>query len=88
MLKIFFLYVLKIASVFILPLINQFYVLIFLVFCNCNCLIKECNNGMYGDLCQNECGHCAETPQCHHINGTCLNGCLPGYTSEFCNQSR
>lgn len=46
----------------------------------------ECPDGLYGEMCQNKCGHYSNQSKCHHINGTCMNGCLPGYKSEFCNQ--
>lgn len=51
-----------------------------------NFVFLECTDGLYGDMCQNQCGHCSNLSQCHHINGTCLSGCQPGYSSEFCNQ--
>lgn len=48
----------------------------------------ECNDGLFGDMCQKECGRCLNMSQCHHINGICINGCKPGYSSEFCNQCK
>ena len=44
----------------------------------------ECTNGTYGNGCQQRCGHCKDLKQCHHVNGTCLDGCGPGYDGEFC----
>lgn len=49
-------------------------------------IIAECNDGMYGDRCKNQCGHCSNMSQCHHVNGTCLTGCQPGYTNGFCKE--
>lgn len=43
---------------------------------------------MFGEGCLSHCGQCAVNLQCHHINGACLNGCKPGYTSQLCNQRK
>lgn len=51
-----------------------------------NILILECTNNKYGDGCQTNCGHCLNMSQCHHINGTCFDGCDPGYEGQKCNQ--
>lgn len=32
------------------------------------------------------CGHCHDSQQCHHINGTCLNGCASGYKGVKCTE--
>ncbi|XP_062612923.1 receptor-type tyrosine-protein phosphatase epsilon-like isoform X2 [Saccostrea cucullata] len=39
---------------------------------------------MYGINCSKKCGNCLDELQCHHINGTCLNGCSSGYKDELC----
>ncbi|XP_065942297.1 uncharacterized protein [Magallana gigas] len=43
-----------------------------------------CNKEFYGVACNEECGHCREVNQCHHINGTCLTGCAAGYHGNMC----
>ena len=47
-------------------------------------LLPECDEGHYGEACQDECGHCADITACHHFNGTCLNGCKRGYMEPYC----
>ena len=44
----------------------------------------ECSHGKFGHDCKDTCGMCLGEEQCHHINGTCLNGCDPGYYGTFC----
>ena len=46
----------------------------------------ECVDGFYGDGCRNTCGHCTDMTQCHHVTGTCLEGCNPGYMGNDCMQ--
>lgn len=48
--------------------------------------IIDCTNNKYGDGCQTDCGHCFNMIQCHHINGTCFDGCDPGYDGTKCDQ--
>lgn len=50
-----------------------------------NIFLKACTAGLYGDMCQHQCGHCLNISKCE-VYGTCLSGCQPGYTSEFCNE--
>ena len=45
---------------------------------------KECAKGYYGDGCSEVCGHCVDQNDCHHINGTCFNGCKEGYMGNLC----
>ncbi|KAK3761434.1 hypothetical protein RRG08_051268 [Elysia crispata] len=49
---------------------------------------EECPSGKYGVNCNESCSaHCAGTNNaCSHINGSCVEGCDPGYTGETCNQ--
>lgn len=44
--------------------------------------ITECPSGTFGNNCRRECGYCLD--RCHHINGSCLHGCLQGYRGEQC----
>lgn len=44
-----------------------------------------CSNGTFGNDCTELCGHCKNYTYCHHINGSCLDGCKPGYIGDFCN---
>nr|XP_022306415.1 platelet endothelial aggregation receptor 1-like isoform X2 [Crassostrea virginica] len=46
----------------------------------------KCAVGFYGDGCQKQCRHCINMMQCHHVNGTCLGGCEPGYKGDNCMQ--
>ncbi|XP_065926591.1 uncharacterized protein [Magallana gigas] len=46
----------------------------------------ECDKGWYGDGCQRQCGHCINTTQCDHVNGTCSQGCEVGYEGQTCDQ--
>ena len=49
-------------------------------------LSKECDNNTFGVNCTGVCGHCTEKEQCHHVNGTCLHGCEPGFNGFQCDQ--
>lgn len=40
---------------------------------------SACDGGMHGEKCSIPCGNCLASEQCHHINGTCINGCVSGY---------
>ena len=46
----------------------------------------ECDGDTFGQDCREECGECVNDEHCHHINGTCLNGCKRGYNGLQCNQ--
>lgn len=39
---------------------------------------------MYGTNCTEKCGSCLNVEQCHHINGTCMNGCDRGFYGSYC----
>lgn len=41
---------------------------------------------MYGPVCSQICGACINSTQCHHINGSCLQGCDPGYRGQKCDE--
>ena len=47
-------------------------------------VLIACNNGTYGKECNNTCGYCLDQDECHHINGTCVKGCDPGYIGDLC----
>lgn len=47
-----------------------------------------CNNKGYGEKCSTPCGNCLGLAQCHHLNGTCTDGCNPGYQGSACNDGR
>ena len=49
-----------------------------------NFFFKECAKGYYGNGCSEVCGHCVDQNGCHHINGSCLNGCKEGYMGDLC----
>nr|XP_022299957.1 receptor-type tyrosine-protein phosphatase T-like isoform X2 [Crassostrea virginica] len=44
----------------------------------------QCDGGMYGQACSKTCGSCINNTQCHHINGSCLQGCGPGHLGDKC----
>ena len=46
--------------------------------------IKLVKNLTYGLDCQEICGNCLNLKQCNHINGSCMEGCDPGFQGEKC----
>ena len=48
--------------------------------------VSECDHGYYGVNCQQNCGHCSEASECHHITGECSDTCKPGYQGIMCNE--
>nr|XP_022311487.1 receptor-type tyrosine-protein phosphatase mu-like isoform X2 [Crassostrea virginica] len=40
---------------------------------------KACIYGRYGLKCSLKCGHCIDSTNCNHVNGTCTQGCAPGW---------
>ena len=52
-----------------------------------NCFVA-CDNGTYGQDCNNTCGFCRDQEVCDHSNGTCFNGCDAGYAGESCMASK
>ena len=49
-------------------------------------LLTECDGNMFGKHCKEFCGKCVNDGQCHHINGSCLYGCDPGYYGIDCTE--
>ena len=45
-------------------------------------IFTECKDKKYGLNCSTMCGNCRDLRQCHYINGSCLNGCSPGFQGE------
>lgn len=50
--------------------------------------ILACDNRTYGTNCSKECGFCFGREQCHHVSGTCLKGCDPGYKAGACKERK
>ncbi|XP_062592311.1 multiple epidermal growth factor-like domains protein 10 isoform X2 [Saccostrea cucullata] len=46
---------------------------------------NECNGNKYGQDCGQGCGACLGYKQCHHMNGSCLEGCDAGFKDTLCN---
>lgn len=44
----------------------------------------ECDGMKYGFGCIYNCGTCLDYKQCHHINGSCLQGCDAGFEGNLC----
>lgn len=49
--------------------------------------MTECPLGQYGEACEKLCEQCSDPSECHHLHGTCSNGCKPGYKGNRCSQS-
>ncbi|KAK3774959.1 hypothetical protein RRG08_040547 [Elysia crispata] len=51
---------------------------------------QECETGQFGEGCKETCSdHCAgDKNPCHHLNGTCVMGCDPGYHGSLCIKSK
>ena len=47
-------------------------------------MFTECKDKKYGLNCSENCGNCRDLRQCHYINGSCLNGCSPGFQGKKC----
>ena len=47
-------------------------------------LPTECDGKMFGKDCKESCGKCLNNDQCHLVNGSCVNGCNPGYYGINC----
>ena len=48
----------------------------------------ECDDFKHGKDCQMDCGNCYHAGVCHHVNGTCPDGCASGYIGETCVESK
>ena len=46
-----------------------------------------CVQGWFGYNCRKECGYCKDNVTCNFKDGTCRNGCEPGYTTDTCEAS-
>lgn len=46
--------------------------------------LKDCDSGLYGVDCSENCGNCLNESQCSNINGTCFTGCNAGYEGDLC----
>ena len=46
-----------------------------------NSSVLVCGVNTYGAACLQKCGEC-KRDLCHHVNGTCLEDCKPGFTSS------
>lgn len=51
-------------------------------------LCTECEGITFGPGCINMCGKCARNEHCHHVNGSCMNGCDPGYYGPQCTKCK
>eukprot|EP00105_Crassostrea_gigas_P019607 XP_011438156.1 PREDICTED: multiple epidermal growth factor-like domains protein 11 [Crassostrea gigas] len=46
---------------------------------------EKCNSGTYGENCTYQCGECLNAVTCDHVDGTCSEGCNPGWqTTDTC----
>lgn len=45
---------------------------------------SECTAKTYGLECQRVCGNCRNGDPCHHVNGSCINGCDKGTFGVRC----
>lgn len=44
----------------------------------------ECIAGFHGENCSFTCGKCLNSTACHHITGSCDQGCDPGFEGLTC----
>ena len=47
-----------------------------------------CSAGQYGSECQQLCGQCKGSSACNRLTGVCPDGCDPGWTTLYCNNSK
>ena len=47
-------------------------------------VVIVCDQGTFGEDCNDACGNCLDNDGCNHINGTCLTGCKPGFQGSLC----
>lgn len=43
-----------------------------------------CPKGFYGLACSYKCGHCIKGKACEPQNGTCIGGCMDGFSGSLC----
>ena len=48
------------------------------------CVLLACGPDSYGQDCNNACGGCKGYNNCHHVNGTCADGCMAGFKGALC----
>lgn len=48
----------------------------------------ECEAGFYGPNCTAPCSEYCKNNMCDRTSGTCLEGCMNGYTGDHCNESK
>lgn len=48
------------------------------------CDYQVCVPGFYGWMCSSKCSRHCVNGECHHINGTCLQGCNSGWKGDKC----
>lgn len=46
----------------------------------------ECIAGYYGEECGSICGYCLDNTTCHHVIGSCNEGCQSGYQEPNCTE--
>lgn len=46
----------------------------------------ECIAGYYGEECGSICGYCRDNTTCHHVTGSCNEGCQSGYQEPNCTE--
>lgn len=49
--------------------------------------LTECDRGSFGKDCASSCGRCMDNETCHHVNGSCINGCETGFQGLDCKRS-
>lgn len=47
-------------------------------------LLLDCENGFYGESCDNTCGYCFNGEPCDNINGKCKKGCESHFQNPLC----
>lgn len=47
----------------------------------------ECEAGLYGPNCEASCSEYCKKNMCDGTSGTCLEGCMDGYTGDHCNDT-
>ena len=47
-------------------------------------MITACPDATYGHNCNQSCGYCKDNAQCDKVNGSCYDGCAPGWRTDLC----